>query len=56
MKKGNSLSISCFFFLLYIDEFMYSLEFYFGLMQLGFVFFLFMIVKCYIIAYKDSLQ
>ena len=42
---------------------MYSLKFYFVLIQFGFVFlnyyfFLFfsMIVKCYSIAYKDSLQ
>ena len=43
---------------------MCSLEFYFGLMQFGFYvlkllsffFFIFMIVKCYHITYKDSLQ
>ena len=42
---------------------MCSLEIYFGLIQFGFVFwgfkllsFIFFIVKCYPIAYKDSLQ
>ena len=72
-KKIITLSLSLIFFffffgwilifvsLLYVDEFICSLELYFELMQfnffvlklLSFFVFVFLIVKCYPIAYKD---